>query len=466
MSLNKIPVLKIETRNAYTSDIFGHPEKSLIRLSIPIIISMVFGAVNNIVDLIWVSGLGVEALSSVGFCIPINMIVLALSGGLGAGGGALISQRIGANDKKGADSYAEHTIMLMVISALLFSGLILLFIRPLLIFIGAGDLVDMSVSYARILFSGIIIFFFNDVAASILESEGNVKRVMKVVVMGVILNTILNPIFIYVLKFGVAGAAMATLLGGFSANVIYYYWLFIKKNTYVTMAFKKFLINKKRVADILNLSLPISIAGVSFSVLTFIMNIIIIRIGGTDGIAVFSTGMRIVFVSLLPMMGITSAVTTLVGVAFGNNDFLKINLINNIGIKIGLVIEGCIASVTFIFAPYIAGLFIWSSASARIENDLVLFLRIMTCVYLAAPFARTSIGTFIGSGKSRYAMIVALMRTVIVIPIFAYLGGEFLGIGLSGIWTGLVAGNWIVALIAFFWAKIYIKGLSKQKQSV
>jgi putative MATE family efflux protein len=466
MSLNNESELKVGTKNSYINDIFGNPKKSIFKLSKPIIIVLLFGAVNNIVDLIWVSGLGVDALSAVGFCIPINMIVLALSGGLGAGGGALISQRIGAKDKTGADSYAAHTIVLMVITALLFSGLIILFIRPLLIIIGAGDLVEMTLSYARILFSGIIIFFFNDVACSILESEGNVKLATRAIAIGVALNIIFDPIFIYVLNLGVAGAAMASLLGGFFANIILFNWLFIKKKTYVTITFKNFLLKKKQVTDILKLSLPISIAGLSLSVLIFIMNIIVIKIGGTDGVAVFSTGMRIVFISLLPMMGITPAVTTMVGVAYGNKDFVKINLINTIGIKIGLIIEGFIAVTTFVLAPHIAGLFIWSSASARIENDLTLFLRIMACLYLSAPFARASMATFIGSGKSQYAMAVALMQTLIVIPPFTYFCGKFLEIGLSGIWIGLVAGNWIVALMTFIWAKMYIRRLYYQKGMV
>lgn len=463
MSLNKESELKFGAPPSHVKDIFGHPQKSILKLSNPIIMVLLFGAVNNIVDLIWVSGLGVDALSAVGFCIPMNMIALALSGGLGAGGGALISRSIGAKDKAGAASYAEHTLVLTALTALLFSGLMIVFAKPILALIGAGALADMAASYAVILFSGVIIYFFNDVASSILESEGNVKRVMWVISASVAANMILDPLFIYGLDLGIQGAAIAGLLAGFLANLVFFNWLFISPKTYVAMSFKNFQLRRKRVADILKLSLPVTVAGLSFSVLTLIMNIIVAQTGGTDGVAVFSTGMRIAFISLLPMMAIASAVTTLTGVAYGNHDFPKIRQINAVGVKTGLAVEGAIAAATFVFAPYMAGWFVWSDNAASIENDLIVFLRIMACVYLSAPLVRASTGAFIGSGKGQYAMAVALLRTVIVIPPVAYFLGKILDIGLAGIWVGLAAGNWIVALATFMWARIYFKGLSAKK---
>lgn len=460
MSLNTSAIQTFENAPSHVGDIFGPPRKSIIKLSVPIITALVFGALNNIVDLIWVSGLGVDALSAVGFCIPISMIVLALSTGLGTGGGALIAQRIGSKDKEGADGFAAHTMILMVMVALVFSVPVVFYLKPILIFIGAGEVVDLSLSYGRLLFGGMIIFFFNEVASSILDSEGNVTSVMKVIATASLLNVILDPIFIYLLDLGLEGAAIATLLGGLFANLIFFHRLFFSTGTYVSIPFRTFTFNRKHAAAILLYGLPISISGFTFALMTFAMNFIVNLIGGAQGIAVFSTGMRIVFISLLPMMGITSAVTTMVSVAFGENHYKKIDLINNSGIKVGLIVEGCIALTTFVLAPYIAKMFTWSQTSAIIRQDLILFLRIMACVYVSAPFARASIGAFIGFGKSHIAMIVALMRAIVVIPPAAYMCGTYLGMGLSGIWVGLVAGNWLVALTTFFWAKLYIKRIS------
>ncbi len=444
------------TDTHHVHNILGDPRKSTLILSIPIVVALISGAVNNVVDLIWVSGLGVDALSAVGFCVPIHMALVGISGGLGAGGGVLISQRIGAKDKQGADSYAGHLFILMFIIAFLFSITILLFIKPILIKTGAGSLVEMSVFYARVFFSGTIIFLFNDISVAILGSEGDVRRVMKIRVFGVALNMLFDPLFIYGLHLGIVGAALATIVSGLILNVILFNRLFYKKNTFVTISYKKFQLQIKHIIHILNAGVPVLISGVSFAALVFILNIIVIKIGGTDGLAVFSIGMRVVFLSTLPMMGIATAVITLAGASTGACEYRKLREIHYAGIRLGLYIEGSIACLTWFFAPYMSRLFIWAGDTGKIENDLIIFFKIMAMTYLAAPFIRASTGIFVGCGNSFYAMIVALMRTCFVVTPMAFCCGMYLDMGITGIWVGVVAGNSIVAFVTFIWAKLYI----------
>jgi len=150
-----------------------------------------------VADAIWVSGKGPESLSAVGFTFPFLFLAMAIANGIGIGGGSAISRRIGARDKKGSDSIASHTIIIMLLFVAFFTLAMLLLAQPLLRFMGAGATLDLSVRYARIMFSGIVFVFFMQIAVAILRSEGDARRAMYAMVAGAVFNIILDPIFIY-----------------------------------------------------------------------------------------------------------------------------------------------------------------------------------------------------------------------------------------------------------------------------
>ncbi|HOP09139.1 MAG TPA: MATE family efflux transporter, partial [Candidatus Methanofastidiosa archaeon] len=146
----------------------GDPKKAVLKLSIPMIVAMSVQTIYNFVDAIWVSGLGPDALSAVGFFLPFFYALMALSNGIGMGGSAALSRRIGANDPKGADSVANHSMVLCVIAAAAFSLPTTLLAEQIFRFLGAGDVTPLVVSYSRVLFGGSIIMFFTNVANSLL----------------------------------------------------------------------------------------------------------------------------------------------------------------------------------------------------------------------------------------------------------------------------------------------------------
>ena len=189
----------------------GDPKKAIVKLSIPMIIAMSVQTIYSLVDTYWVSGLGADALAAMGFVFPFFFISMALSNGIGIGGGAAISRMIGAKDKTGADNVAVHTIIIMTLLSILFTIPFYIFAPQLFALAGAGKTIGLSVAYARVIFLGSIVIFFSNVANAILRSEGDSKRAMQAMVVGGVLNIILDPIFIYTLKMGIAGAAWATL---------------------------------------------------------------------------------------------------------------------------------------------------------------------------------------------------------------------------------------------------------------
>lgn len=439
--------------------LLGEPKKAIIKLALPMIAAMFVQTLYNFVDAIWVSGLGADALSAVGFFFPFFFMAMAIATGLGLGGGSAIARRIGANDKAGADSVAVHTIIIMILASLSLSIPLFVFAEKIFILLGAGKVIGMTVSYARIMIAGFFIIFFVNIANAILRSEGDAKRAMFAMILGSGLNIVLDPIFIYTLKLGVAGAALATILSFLVTSVMMFNWLFLKKDTYVSFTFRGFSFKRRVVIDILRVGLPASAQQLSMSFTALIINLILVRIAGTDGVAIYTTGWRVASMAILPLLGISTAIVSVSGAAFGQNDFDKLNTALNYAVKIGLAIEIVIAIATFSLSSPITRIFTRAEDAVRIADDLLLYLRIICVFYPAAVFGIFSSAVFQGIGKGVNSLILTLLRTIVLATLLSLLFAFVLDMGLVGVWVGIVSGNVIQGILAILWVKRYIFSL-------
>ncbi|MBN1389814.1 MAG: MATE family efflux transporter, partial [Candidatus Thermoplasmatota archaeon] len=391
------------------------------------------------------------------------LMIMALGAGLGIGGGAAISRRIGSRDKKGADNVAEHVIMLMIILSLLFTVPVLLLLPWVFDIMGAGDATDMAVGYGRVIVGGSIIIFFANNANAILRAEGDTKRAMYAMILGSVLNIVLDPIFIYVFDMGVPGAAWATMLSFLVTALLLFYWLFLRKNTYVSFDLKNFRFKWMIIKDIMRVGLPASLQQMSMATQMFFLMVIVALVGGIDGVAIFQAGWRVNMVSILPLMGIASALVPVAGAAFGLRSLKKMKLALYHSIRYGLIFEMIISIPIFLFAPYIAYIFTWSEGTADIRPDLIIFLRLFVLMNYTAGFGMLSGAFFQAIGKGFNSLIVTIFRTIIFALAFAYMFGVVLDLGLIGVWIGIMVGNTIGATAAFVWVQLHIRKMKTSK---
>ena len=238
------------------------------------------------------------------------------------------------------------------------------------------------------------------------------------------------------------------------------YWLFLRKNTYVSFKFKDFKFKKDILKDIFRVGLPASIQQLSMS---FTMLILIILIGvsggGEDGVAVYNAGWRIVMIAVLPLLGMATAVTTVTGAAYGAQSYEKLNKAFMYAVKSGFIIELLLAAVIFVLAPFIALVFTTSPDAARIRYDLEMFLKITCIFYPGAAFGIASSAMFQGTGKGTYALIATLLRTIVLAVVLALVSTYVFNAGMIGIWWALVVANLIGSVVSFAWGKLYIRSL-------
>lgn len=446
-------------------NLLGDPKKAIIRLALPMMIGMIFQTLYNIADGIWVAGLGVNQLAAVGLFFPFFIVILALGAGVGIGGSSAISRRIGERNKKEADNTAIHTILLGIIIALGISLPLLPFLERIFVSFSGNQKVGlMAAEYARILFAGAVILIFSNVANAILRGEGDTKRAMYALVIGSVSNIILDPIYIYVLGMGVVGAAWATLTSMIISASLFLYWLFIKRDTYVNMRKNDFHPSKRVLREILRVGIPASAAQLSMSISMILLNVVVIQAGGTDGVAVFTSGWRIVLLGIIPLIGMAMAVTSVTGAAFGARDKEKLNAAWLYAIKIGVLIELAIGVTIAILASQVAYIFSYSEGGTRIWNDLVNFLRLTAPLYPTIPLGMLTSAMFQGIGKGKRALVVTILRTVMLQVPVAYLLGIIFGLGLIGVWVGLVTGNMIAASVSLLWGKATVNTIEEDFQ--
>ncbi|WP_321419960.1 MATE family efflux transporter [uncultured Methanomethylovorans sp.] len=466
--MNENPVTSEDNKSGHMTagvrTLMGDPKKAILKLGLPMILAMSVQTVYNLVDTFWVSGLGADSLAAIGFVFPFFMVMIALSTGLGVGAGSAISRKLGARDKAGADYVAVHSMVIMLVLSVLFTVPMLIFSKQIFMTVGAGKTTELAMDYGNIIFAGSFVLFFTNVAGAILRSEGNAKGAMNAMILGAVLNIILDPIFIYPLGMGMKGAAWATVLSMAITAVIMAKWLFLDNTTYVSFNFRDFIPNWDIIKDIFRVGLPATMQQVTMAMTMLIMNLVIIAVDNTDGVAVYTVGWRVVMIAIAPLIGMGTAVVTVSGFAYGEHSYEKLLDINSYSIKVGTAIEVVIAVLTFVFAPQIALAFTQAESAAHIMSDITTFLKIVCIFYPTTAMGLLSSSLFQGVGKGINSLITTIIRSLIFTPLFAFVFAFYLKMGLTGVWWGLLFGNVLGGLITYAWVYFYVRSLQKGSQ--
>ena len=392
------------------SIITGDPKKAIRTLSIPMILSMLLMMVYNLADSIWVAGLGPNSLAALGFVTPLFMMVIGLGNGLGAGANSLISRCIGAKNKKGSDNAAIHSLILTLLVSIVLTAVIMIFLKDLLMIMGAGESLNLAVQYGQIVFGGLIFLIFTSVASGILRAEGDVKRPMYAMLATAILNIVLDPIFIYYFGWGVSGAAIATLISATISAGLILYWLMLKKDTYVSLSRKDFNPSWVVIKDILLVGIPASAEFFVMSILGIVLNIMLVITGGTEAVAVYTAGWRLVMIAMIPAIGIGTAAITVAGAAYGSKRYNNILTALNYSVKLALGIASITALIIYVFASNIASIFAYSAQSSFMAPSIAAFLQVMCLFLIIVPFGIVASSIFQGMGRE----VTSLILTVII----------------------------------------------------
>ena len=426
----------------------GKEGKLIFQFAAPMLLGNVFQQLFSVVDSIVVGKfIGKEALAAVGASFPVIFIMVSMIIGLVMGTTVVISQYFGAKDfvkvKRAIDTMYIYSAIAGIIATVI--GLIIS--EPLLRLLGLPeDIMPQAVQYLRIYLSGIIIFFGFNGTSAVLRGLGDSKTPLYFLIVATVANIILVLLFVAVFKWGVAGAAYATLIANGLAFGLAIYWL-NKTHKLIKIAIKGLHFDREIFRQSINIGLPTGIQQTLVAMGALALMGIVNKFG-TNVIAGFSVASRLDALAMIPAMSFSQALSTFVGQNIGANKPERIRA----GLIATLKMSGIVTIVTTIFVVFgghiLMSLFTNDSEVVRIGDQ---YLTIVSSFYIIFTLMFIFNGVTRGAGDTLIPMFFSLLSLWIIrIPMAWFLSGK---IGATGIWWAIPAGWAIGMVLSYFYYK-------------
>ena len=430
--------------------------KLLFTMSLPIMISMLVQALYNVVDSMFVARVSENALTALSIAFPIQNLMIAVSVGLGVGLNAVVSRALGAKDTKGVNRAATNGIMLMFICGLLFMLGGATLVRPYFeMQTDIEEIVTSGIDYTSIVMMGSMGVFMQILFERLLQSTGRTMLTMFSQGIGAIINIIFDPIFIFGYfgfpKMGVAGAAYATVLGQWVAALLGLI-LNIRMNPEVSINMKGFRPHGATIRLILSIGIPSVVMQSIGSVMTFLMNQILIAFSST-AVAVFGVYFKLQSFVFMPVFGLTNGTVPIVAYNFGarKGERMKKTIQYSVYAAIAIMICGAL-----IFQSIPDKLLMLFDASDEMLRVGVPALRIISLSFPLAGFGIGAGAVFQALGFSVYSMVISLIRQLVVLIPCAYLIGMLTG-DVTGVWWAFV----VAEVVSLTVSALYLRRVNR-----
>ena len=427
----------------------------LVSMSVPMMASMLVMALYNIVDSMFVARISENALTALSMAFPVQNLMIAFSVGLGVGLNAVLSRALGAKDESSVARGAAHGLFILILCALAFMLLGATCIRP---FYEAqtdiAEIIENGVTYTSIVTMGSFGLFMQILFERLLQSTGRTTLTMTSQIIGAVTNIILDPILIFGLlgmpKMGVAGAALATVIGqwiGAAAGFV----MCLKKNPEIPLTMKGFRPHGPTIRRILIIGVPSVIMQSIGSVMTFLMNQILIAFSAT-AVAVFGVYFKLQSFVFMPVFGLNNGTVPIVAYNYGakRGDRMKQAMRYSITAAICILTVGMM--IFQLAAKPLLGIFDASDEMIRIG---VPALRIISLSFPVAGFCIGCGTVFQALGYSVYSMITSLVRQLVVLVPSAFLIGRLTGDVTMVFYSFVIAEVFSLILSTFYFRRLY-----------
>ena len=426
------------------------------KLAVPASVGTLFQTLYTIVDTFYAGKISPEALSALSKSFPIYFLIIATSIGVTVAGTSLIGSSIGEKNEKNVLSYFGNVIIYSIIISIVVSILGFAFGEKIFLLMNSSQEVTiLGLEYINVIFLGTILFILVVALNSFLHAEGDTKTYRNVLIFSFFLNIILNPIFIFGFLFipplGITGIGIATLIAQFvSLLVILIKILNNQRIKQITLDhFKaKFFFLK----NIFFQSMPITIAILGYSIAATVV-FTYVGLFGEYAVAGYGSATRIEQVVLLPILGINTAIISIIAQNIGAKYYNRVEQSYFTSIKYGLFIMLIAGVVIFISADIVPKLF---SSNPDVIIHGSMYLKISAFILPAYPIFFLSNGFFMALKKSEKAMVNNIARNVIV-PVLSFYIAKYLNADFKTFFYIWAIFQWLISLILLFYVKYYIK---------
>ncbi|MDC7234074.1 MAG: MATE family efflux transporter [Spirochaetales bacterium] len=424
----------------------------LIRLSVPMLAGMFFQLLYNIVDTWFVSRIDLSDPSyvgGVGLIFPLIFLFIALGNGIMVGVSSLVARAIGEKNQKVLDRTAESGMVISIVLSFFSLIVMILWAEPLVHTMGAeGDYFTHGYNYLIYIAPAAFFIFFGNVFIGILQGEGLMKPVMTGMILGTVINIILDPVFIFLLDLDVRGAALATVIGQI-ASFIYILGVFLKNRSSIRIEWKVRNVSREIIGKIVVIGLPQSMGMVLMAVSFFFFNHLVVSIDPL-ALTAFSLFGRFEQLVLMPAFALSAAIVTIVGQNAGRGLYDRaweaVKKSWQWGILVVVVLALLMMAAAHLIYPLFSGIPEVVDYAVRQTYTLELF-------YIFALIGIVNRSFFQAVGHPLPAFILTLLRTILLSLPISYLYVLVFNMGVEGVWWGLNTGSVLTVLVSVPWVK-------------
>ena len=427
----------------------------LMQYALPAIVAMVASSLYNMVDSIFIGqGVGPLAISGLAITFPFMNLSAAFGAAIGVGASTFLSVKLGQRDYEIANRILGNTVMLNIIIGIGFGVLSLLFLAPILRFFGASEAtLPYAEQYMEIILVGNAITHLYFGQNAVLRSAGKPRMAMYITIFTVVLNAVLDPLFIYVFHLGIRGAAYATVLSQIVA-LCWQWSLFSNKKELLHFEYDKFRIESPIVKNIISIGIsPFSMNAGACLVVIFINNSLV-NYGGDMAVGAYGIANREAFVFVMVTMGVCQGMQPIAGYNYGAENYKRMLEV----LKLAAIAGTAVCAVGFLIAMLLpeacARMF---TTDAKLIEYSVVAMRYMMALFLIIGAQMVITHFFQSIGKAKISIFLSLSRQLIfLVPLIAVLPKY---LGLNGVWLAMPLSDGIAAIMAYTMIFSYIKKL-------
>ncbi|MFK4531838.1 putative MATE family efflux protein [Bradyrhizobium ottawaense] len=414
----------------------------ILRLAIPSIIGLSINASQQVVNLIFVGALGVQAMAAVSMTLPIVVLLTAVGQGIGVGTASFISRHFGAGDYLEASRGASTALALAAPIGITLTVALLLNLRGIFVTLGATPTIaPMALDYAATLLFGYTVMLLNMVNGFIVRAEGNTRFSMWTMMTAFILNAVLDPVFIFLLDLGVRGAALATLVSQIAAISLYIAYFMNDRGT-VRVRASHISVRGDRIRQLAFIGAPASITSI-LSAVGFMLLYGAAAPFGDDSIAAVGIAVRLLTIGALPVTGFCIGSQAVLGFGWGARDFARVLKAAKLMLSMTVALSAAYSAAVVIFARPLVGLFSDSENVTKIAVSTCIVFHLFFGLFGIQSVVTTMLQSF---GRARLSAVVSLARqgylfipAVLLFPLMWGFNGLLASQAIAELGTGMIA---------------------------
>ncbi len=381
--------------------------KAVTTLAVPTMLGMLVTVIYNMADTFFIGRTGdANQVAAVSVALPVFLLLMAVGNIFGIGGGSYISRLLGRREERKVKETSSFCFYACIAMGFLAMFLFLVFMDPILSVIGtSANTYDFTRTYLVIIAFGAPFVCLQSALGQIVRSEGASKQAMIGMMIGTVVNIILDPIMILSMEMGVAGAAWATIIGN-ACSVAYYLWYFFRCNTSLSVDPRDFSMKDGIFRNVLAIGIPVSINNMLMSLANIVLNRYAVQYGDSV-VAAFGVVNKIVMIDVMLLLGLSQGVQPFIGYNYASKNYRRMNGSISFSIKVSIVMGVLFTVLAFAFGPTMIGIFI---------NDPVVIdigTRILQATLCIAPLLGLQfifMNAFQAFGMAGYSLILSLCR--------------------------------------------------------